>query len=151
MLKLTKVFAIVAIGAAMSGCYIVPLNQYPGGVPHGSYSNSGGGVAIVPVAAYRSVFTARLYPGNPAAARLGGVAGVISNPQQGHGEFTFMLGGEQFAGEATRAPNSSKGMANASGNQGGFVRCDYIMSSAALGYGSCTFANGARYDMHISQ
>lgn len=39
----------------------------------------------------------------------------------------------------------------ASGNHGGFVRCDYMMSSAALGWGSCTFASGARYDMHISQ
>ena len=149
--KMLRILA-VAVGAMLSGCYVMPLNQYPGGAPRGSYNNSNsGGVAIVPVAAYRPVFTARLYPGNPAAARVGGVSGVITNPEQGHGEFTFTLGGEQFSGEATRAPNSTKGVANATGNRGGFVRCDYMMSSTALGYGSCTFASGARYDMHISQ
>jgi len=149
--KLSSVVA-VTVAALLSGCYVMPLNQYPGGAPHGSYSHSNsGGLALVPVAAYRPVFTARLYPGNPAAARVGGVSGVISNPEQGHGEFSFTLGDEQFVGEATRSPNSAKGVANASGNRGGFARCDYVMSSAALGYGSCTFASGARYDMHISQ
>jgi hypothetical protein len=136
---------ILAIGAALSGCYVIPLNQYPSSVPGGA------GVAVVPMAAYRPAFSARLYPGNAIASKLGGVTGAISNPEQGHGEFTFTLGGEAFAGEATRAPNSTKGVANAGGNHGGYVRCDYVMSSAALGWGSCTFSNGARYDMHISQ
>jgi hypothetical protein len=152
MLKLASVAVIAVIGATMSACYVVPLNQYPNGPNSaGAYNSNNGGLAIVPMPAYRPAYTARLYPGNPAAAKLGGASGVISNPEQGHGEFTFSLGGESYAGEATRAPNSSKGVANASGNRGGFVRCDYIMSSSALGSGSCTFASGARYDMHISQ
>lgn len=152
MLKISIIAVAAVLGATLSACYVVPLNQYPNGQGSaGAYGNNSGGVAILPVPAYRPVFTARLYPGNPAAARLGGVSGVISNPEQGHGEFSFSLGGESYAGEATRTPNSTKGVANASGNRGGFVRCDYMMSSAALGWGSCTFAGGARYDMHISQ
>jgi hypothetical protein len=147
MNKISNVLAL-AIGLGLSGCYVMPLNQYPSTTGNGYGS---GGVAVVPVAAYRPVYTARLYPGNAAASRLGGVSGVISNPEQGRGEFSFTMGGEAYAGEATRAPNSAKGVANASGNRGGFVRCDYMMSSAALGYGSCTFASGARFDMHISQ
>jgi hypothetical protein len=105
----------------------------------------------VPLPAYRPGYTARLYPANDAASRMGGASGVISNPEQGRGQFTFSLGGESYAGEATRSPNSSKGVADASGNRGGFVRCDYVMSNSALGSGTCVFSNGARYDMHISQ
>jgi hypothetical protein len=152
MLKLSVFATIAVIGASLSACYVVPLNQYPNGqAANGAYGNNSGGVAIVPVPAYRPAFTARLYPANAQAAQLGGASGVISNPEQGHGQFTFSLGGEQYAGEATRTPNSTKGMANATGNRGGFARCDYTMSSGALGSGSCTFAGGARFDMHISQ
>lgn len=152
MLKLSIFATVAIIGASLSACYVVPLNQYPNGqAGPGSYSGNHGGVAIVPVPAYRPAFSARLYPANPAAARLGSVAGVISNPEQGHGQFTFTLAGEQYSGEATRSPNANKGVANASGSRGGFVRCDYTMSSAALGSGACTFADGARFDMHISQ
>lgn len=152
MLKLSFFATVAIIGASLSACYVVPLNQYPNGqAGTGAYGNNSGGVAIVPLPAYRPAFTARLYPANQTAARLGSVSGVISNPEQGHGQFTFNLAGEQYAGEATRTPNSSKGLANASGNRGGFARCDYVMSSAALGSGACTFADGARFDMHISQ
>ncbi|MES2317932.1 MAG: hypothetical protein V4631_10600 [Pseudomonadota bacterium] len=149
-MKKSKVFALAALGTLLSGCYVVPLNQYPSG-PHSNAGYSGSGAAIVPMAAYRPAFSARLYPGNPEAARMGGVTGAISNSETGHGEFSFNLGGEQFAGEATRSPRSTKGVANAGGNRGGYVRCDYVMSTALLGWGSCTFSNGARYDMHISQ
>ena len=151
MLKISNVLAMAVVGAALAGCYVVPLNQYPNGPNNAGLYNGAGGTAIVPMAAYRPGYSARLYPGNEAAARLGTVTGIISNPEQGHGQFTFSLGGESYAGEATRIPSSSKGVANASGSRGGFVRCDYVMSNAALGWGSCTFANGARYDMHISQ
>jgi hypothetical protein len=151
MLKLSIVAVIAVIGASLSACYVVPLNQYPNGPNGAGMYNGGSGTAIVPMAAYRPNFSARLYPGNEAASRLGSVTGVISNPEQGHGQFSFSLGGESYAGEATRTPNSTKGVANATGNRGGFVRCDYVMSSAALGWGSCTFSNGARYDMHLSQ
>ena len=147
MLNLKSVFAVGIMGALLSGCYVVPLNHpVPGG---GGYTASG--TAIMPIAAIRAPYTARLYPGNQAASRMGGASGIISNPVDGHGQFSFSLGGESYQGEATRAPNSSRGVANASGNRGGFARCDYTMNSGALGSGSCLFANGARFDMHISQ
>lgn len=147
MLKLKSVFAVGMLGALLAGCYVVPLNHT---VP-GSGGYSAAGTAIIPMAAIRAPYTARLYPVNQAASRLGGTSGVISNPEDGHGQFSFNIGGESYQGEATRARNSSKGLANASGNRGGFARCNYIMSSATLGSGACLFANGARYDMHISQ
>lgn len=147
MLNLKSVVAVVLVGAALSGCYVMPLNQTMPG--QGGYSASG--TAIMPLAAIRAPYTARLYPGNQAASRLGPTSGIISNPVDGHGQFSFSVGGESYSGEATRAPNSSRGLANATGNRGGFARCDYTMSSAALGSGSCLFNNGARFDMHISQ
>ena len=147
MLNLKSIVAVGMIGAALSGCYVMPLNQtMPGS---GGYSASG--TAIIPMAAIRAPYTARLYPGNQAASRMGATSGIISNPVDGHGQFTFNVGGESYQGEATRSPNSSRGVANASGNRGGFARCDYTMNSASNGSGSCLFAGGARYDMHISQ
>jgi len=150
MLKISRLIALTAMGSALAGCYVVPLNQYPASSNNPAF-NASQGTAFVPVAAVRPPFAARLYPGNEAAAKLGTFSGFISNPERGHGEFTFTVGGESFAGEATRTPNSTKGVANASGNRGGFVRCDYAMSNASLGTGSCVFSNGALYSMHISQ
>lgn len=150
MLKFSRLLALAAMGSALSACYVMPLNQYPASGVNPAFHNAQG-TAFVPVTAVRPPFSARLYPSNDAASRIGNVAGVISNPERGHGEFSFNLGGESFIGEATRAPNSTKGVANASGNRGGFVRCDYAMSSASLGTGSCQFSNGAQYSMHISQ
>jgi len=148
MLKLSSLIAVAAIGASLSGCYVVPLNQYSNTNPAFNHAQ---GTAFVPITAVRPPFAARLYPSNERAAQIGNVAGMISNPEHGHGEFSFTVGGESFIGEATRAPNSTKGVANASGNRGGFVRCDYMMSSANLGTGNCQFSNGAQYSMHISQ
>jgi hypothetical protein len=149
-MKISTLIALTAVGAALSGCYVVPLNQYPASATNPAFSNAQG-TAFVPITAVRPPFSARLYPSNEAASRIGTVAGVISNPERGHGEFSFNLAGESFIGEATRAPNSTKGVANATGNRGGFVRCDYAMSSASLGTGTCQFSNGAQYSMHISQ
>lgn len=147
MSNLMRVLAAGVIGATLAGCYVMPLNPQPVG---GGYTASQG-TAIVPMAAVRAPFTARLYPGNPAAAKLGPTSGLITNPAEGRGEFSFTVGGESFQGEATRAGNGSKGIANASGNRGGFARCEYMMSNSATGAGSCLFSSGARYDMHISQ
>lgn len=135
-----------ALCAGLSACYVIPIDQYP---PAGAYNNQA--VAIVPAPMVRPVYTARLYPANDQASRYGMVSGIITNPETGHGQFSFTLNGESYAGEATRLPSSPKGVANAAGNRGGYVRCQYAMSSAAQGSGSCTFSNDARYDMHISQ
>ena len=149
MLKKSGFAAAAIFAALLSGCYIMPIDQYQPGARAPGLTTSQ--TAFVPMAAVRPAYTARLYPGNDEAARMGPASGVISNPESGRGEFTFTVGGESFAGEATRAPSSTKGVANAAGNHGGYVRCDYLMKSTALGLGSCTFSSGARYDMHITQ
>ena len=150
MSPIAKVFTAAALCSALSACYVMPVNPHNG--PYGAYNNSNNaGVAIVPIAAIRPPYTARLYPANELASRMGQVSGMITNPERGHGEFSFAVGGEAFRGEATRAPSSTKGVANAAGSRGGYVRCDYSMSSSELGSGSCQFSDGARYDMHISQ
>lgn len=59
--------------------------------------------------------------------------------------FTLNTGSETHSGEATRAPGSTKGMANAVGSIGGFLKCEYMMSSATAGAGQCAFSTGARF------
>ena len=148
MLKLKAGLTLSALCAGLSGCYVVPMQSYSNSNNSLNSANASA-VAILPPLP-RPVYTARLYPVNEAAAALGRVTGTISNPERGHGEFSFTVGSESFSGEATREPGSSKGHANASGNRGGFVKCGYAMSSTSFGTGSCLFSGGARYDMHVS-
>jgi hypothetical protein len=143
MFTVKTLFAALATSTVLTGCYVVPLTQAPGAM------NNQQPVAMQP--AVRPIYTARLYPTNDSAAALGRVSGTISNPERGHGEFAFTLANESFSGEATRAPGATKGTANATGNRGSYVKCTYTMSSAQLGTGTCIFANGATFDMHISQ
>jgi len=143
--------AAAVVGITLPACYVIPINDYPV-ASQPAYQHPHPHAAVPPpIAAARPPFTARLYPANQLAAGMGGTSGVISNPDHGHGQFSFTLGGETYSGEATRVPNSHKGVANASGSRGGFARCDYAMGSAQRGIGSCTFASGARFEMHISQ
>ncbi|MET3131044.1 hypothetical protein AAKU55_001302 [Oxalobacteraceae bacterium GrIS 1.11] len=141
-----KITLIATIGAALSACYVVPINQ---GVP--SQSAPAAAVAVYPAAPIQTPpLTARLYPTNDAAARIGRVSGTISRPEKGYGLFTVTAGNETYSGEATREQGSAKGTANAAGNRGGYIKCDYTMSNSSLGTGVCEFSNGSRFDMHIS-
>lgn len=142
--NIAATLALLTTSVLLTGCYVVPLYQAPGTV-----NNPQAAVASAPVV--RPIYTARLYPTNDTAATVGRLMGTISNPERGHGEFAFTVASENFSGEATRQPGSAKGTANASGNRGGYVKCDYTMTNAQLGSGKCVFANGATYDMHISQ
>ena len=142
-----KLFAtLFASSSLLSACYVVPVNHAPvtSNSAYPAYSN----VAVVAV---RPIYTARLYPTNDAAAAMGRVSGTITNPERGQGGFSFVLAGENFVGEATRASGTSRGTANAAGNRGGYAKCSYTMSSTVLGTGTCTFSSGAAFDMHISQ
>lgn len=145
MRKIKGFVALAVMGTVLSGCYVAPIQPYPNSNVSTRNSPAVAGVPLPP-----PVYTARLYPTNEQAAALGRVAGTITNPERGHGEFAFALGSERYAGEATREPGSSSGHANASGDRGGFVKCSYTMNSASLGAGTCNFSGGARYDMHIS-
>lgn len=135
--------SLLAAGTLLSGCYVVPVNH--SAVPATQ------AYAPVAVVAVRPIFTARLYPTNDIAAPAGRIAGTISNPERGQGEFAFTMGGENYVGEASRAHNASKGTANAAGNRGGYAKCTYTMNNATLGTGVCVFSSGATFDLHISQ
>lgn len=140
MINIRNVALAAALSASLAGCYVVPL-QYP---------PAEGAPAAASVPVQLPVLTARLYPVNDAAASMGRLAGTISRPETGHGVFSLMAGNETYTGEATRAPGTSRGKANAAGSKGGYLRCEYTMTTTLLGNGTCTFSNGARFDMHIS-
>ena len=96
-------------------------------------------------------FAARLYPANDAAAAYGMVGAVVTNDLNGRGSFSTTINGESFTGEATRLSGSSprEGVANGSGNRGGYISCRYQMNSATLGTGQCKLSNGAAFTMHV--
>jgi hypothetical protein len=140
-MKLALPSALLA-SAALAGCYVVPMAP-PASVP--------GPTAIVPMALPAPVtFAARLYPANDLAAGYGMVSAVVNNDLNGRGYFSTNIGGESFAGEATRAAGSQKdGLANGAGNRGGYISCRYTMNSATLGSGNCRLNNGAVFTMHV--
>jgi hypothetical protein len=133
--------ASVAV-AALSGCYVVPLQPPP--APSGA-------AVVVPVAPPQPMtFSARLYPANDLAGSYGMVAAVVSNDLNGRGHFSTAINGESFTGDATRVAGSPRdGVANGAGNRGSFLNCRYTMNSATLGTGTCRLSNGAAFTMHI--
>jgi hypothetical protein len=135
--------AATLAAAVLSGCYVVPLGQpAPAAPPSQAYAIAPGPIA--------QSFNARLYPSNAEAARYGTVAGTVTNDMNGRGHFNAQIGGEQFQGEATRVAGSrSAGVANASGNRGGNLSCQYTMNSATLGSGQCVLNSGPAFTMHI--
>jgi hypothetical protein len=143
--------------AALSGCYIVPLQTPPPQVP----SQQLFPVATMPMASPQTMvtplpmvaptFTARLYPANAEAVMYGTITGTVTNDMNGRGYFNATIAGEQFQGESTRQAGSSQrsGIANASGTRGGMLSCRYTMNSATLGSGTCVLNNGPAFTMHI--
>lgn len=154
-MKLSGVYAprrvvlalVVATGVAtLSGCYVVPVGQYPSQYPPATQ------VVVPPPATQPVTFAARLYPANDLATSYGMVNAVVTNDLNGRGNFQTTINGESFAGEATRQAGSSRdGIANGAGNRGSYINCRYTMNSATLGTGSCTLSNGARFTMHVGQ
>lgn len=154
-MKLSGVYAprrvvlalVVATGVAtLSGCYVVPVGQYPSQYPPATQ------VVVPPPATQPVTFAARLYPANDLATSYGMVNAVVTNDLNGRGNFQTTINGESFAGEATRQAGSARdGIANGAGNRGSYINCRYTMNSATLGTGSCTLSNGARFTMHVGQ
>ena len=130
--------------AALTGCYVVPIQP---GQPHVPAA-----AIYVPAAPPASMtFAARLYPANDAASAYGMVSAVVTSDLNGRGTFSANINGESFVGEATRLAGSSsrEGVANGAGNRGGYISCRYQMNSATLGTGTCRLANGAQFTMHV--
>ena len=93
---------------------------------------------------------ARLYPSNEVATETGMLSGTVTNMMTGKGFFQLNYKGEVLQGEATRVPGDERrGMANAYGQRGTFMTCDYRMTTPYLGTGTCSLSNGAQYQVHI--
>jgi hypothetical protein len=140
----SSILAATVAGAALAltGCYVVPLNQQTSHAPATVY---------VPTAPPPPVtFAARLYPSNDLATSYGMVSAVVTNDLNGRGTFSTAINGENFMGEATRSNgNLRTGVANGSGNRGSYINCTYQMNSATLGSGQCKLSNGALFTMHV--
>lgn len=138
----SRVLSVIAIGAAaaaLSGCYVVPLQAAP------PFAASG----VVPVAPASVSFPAHLYPSNDTAAPYGMVSASVTNDLDGRGHFSTQIGPEVFHGEATRVAGTRDGVANGTGNFGSYINCRYTMNSTTLGQGSCRLNNGATFTMHV--
>ena len=145
--------AAIGSAAVLAGCYVVPIGPDgaplymvppPYAAPHGPPAfavPSGPAPANLPI---------RLYPANDLANQTGVLTGTVTNFMTGKGRFQFQYQGELLAGEATRVSGEERrGIANAYGPRGTYASCEYQLQSAHQGAGTCTFSNGARYQVHI--
>jgi len=93
---------------------------------------------------------ARLYPSNEVATETGMLSGTVTNMMTGKGFFQLNYRGEILSGEATRVPGDDRrGLANAYGQRGTYMSCDYRMTTPYQGTGMCSLSNGAQYQVHI--
>jgi hypothetical protein len=150
--------ALACSALLLSGCYVMPVGTGPDGQQHYVYSTlpvipgrSDPGVpVVVPAGPAPAVLNVRLYPANDLANQTGVLTGQVTNMMSGKGRFQFSYQGESLVGEATRVSGEERrGVASAYGGRGTFARCDYQMSTPYQGAGTCTFSNGASYQLHI--
>jgi hypothetical protein len=93
---------------------------------------------------------ARLYPSNEVATETGMLSGTVTNMMTGKGIFQLNYRGEILSGEATRVPGDDRrGIANAYGQRGTYMSCDYRMTTPYQGTGTCNLSTGAQYQVHI--
>lgn len=93
---------------------------------------------------------ARLYPANAVATETGMLSGTVTNMMTGKGFFQLNYKGEILSGEATRVPGDERrGLANAYGQRGTYMSCDYRMTTPYQGTGTCSLSSGAQYQVHI--
>jgi hypothetical protein len=158
MINLSKrlAAALAASAVALTGCYVIPVHPdgsaaYPVAVlpaPAAVAPQPAPGVHIGGAAP--ATLTARLYPANETASQHGMVTGTVTNMMTGKGRFVLDYAGELLSGEATRVRGDERrGVANAYGPKGTYMSCDYRMTSAYQGTGTCTLSNGARYTVHL--
>ena len=150
--RLALGLSVAALSAALTGCYVVPMQPTPGAAVQ-SPAQAAASVSAAPAAQANNApvsFNARMYPANDAAAKFGVVNGTVTNDLHGRGIFTATIRGETYSGEATRAAGSSRdGIANGAGSRGGWMKCSYRMNSSTLGTGQCELDNGARFTMPL--
>jgi len=158
--KTTLAIALAVPVLALSGCYVAPVGQDAGGNPVYVYSpvpvvpgpngSSRTYPVVVPSGPMPVALPVKLYPSNDLANQTGVLTGEVTNMMTGKGRFVFTYQGETLVGEATRVANDERrGVASAYGPRGTFAQCEYQMSTARMGAGSCTFSNGAQYQLHV--
>ena len=141
---------------ALAGCYVVPINPdgsaaYPVVVVPAPVAAPSAPALGVPFGGpSAATLTARLYPANETASQHGMIAGTVTNLMTGKGRFVVEYVGELLSGEATRVRGDERrGIASAYGPKGTYMSCDYRMTSAFQGTGTCLLSNGARYTVHL--
>lgn len=157
----TKIAAVLSVSAlTLAGCYVVPVVDPQGNVQYHHYPFPPAGSppvvipgtypGVYPGAPVPQVLHARLYPANEAAARTGVLTGTVTNMMTGKGRFQLNFNGETLTGEATRVSNDERrGVASAFSPGGTSMSCEYQMNHPRQGAGTCTFSNGAKYQVHI--
>lgn len=150
---------VLLVAAFLTGCYVVPERSDDGTIiyqhypfpPIGTVVQPQVGAGAVPARATPSVnLPVRLYPANDVAATTGVVTGSVTNMMTGKGVFNVSYLGEVLTGEATRVSNEERrGVASAFSQKGMYMSCEYQMNTPYQGAGTCTFSNGAAYQMHI--
>jgi len=144
----------VLASAVLTACYVVPERTPDGSVIYQHYPLPPVGT-VAPTAAVTgrvapATLPVRLYPSNDMATRTGVVTGSVTNMMTGKGVFNVSYLGEVLTGEATRVSNEERrGVASAFSPRGLFMSCEYQMNTPYQGAGTCTFSNGAAYQMHI--
>jgi hypothetical protein len=152
------VISMVVPLVVLSGCYVIPVDQHGGpiyavgapAVPPPVYQTNSAPQVVYAGPPMPALLNVRLYPANELANQTGMMTGTVSNMMSGKGRFQFDYRGELLSGEATRVSGDDRrGVASAYGVRGTFVSCEYQMASAQQGAGTCTFNNGAKYQVHI--
>jgi hypothetical protein len=146
--RVASVALFIGASTGLTACYVVPIQ--PGEHPGTSRPAPTTIYVPAPQAPAAVTFAARLYPANELAANYGMISAVVTNDLNGRGTFSTAINGETFTGEATRASGTARdGVANGSGNRGGYISCRYQMNSTTLGSGQCRLSNGAQFTMHV--
>ena len=134
--------------------YLAPVpgrNSRPAGTyPSPAYATTGVELAAPTGPAAPAALQARLYPSNEVATETGLLSGTVANMMTGKGLFQLNYRGEMLTGEATRVPGDDRrGVANAYGQRGTYMSCDYRMTTPYQGTGTCSLSTGAQYQVHI--
>jgi hypothetical protein len=151
---------------AASGPYVIAPLPYDPALAAASRPAPAPAPAPVP-----SVYHARLYPMNDRAAQIGQLVATITDLHSGRGLLSLNMAGETLTGEATRVNDADpgfgavyqqvlnapvraqagarRGIANATGNRGTWIRCEYVLAQAARGTGACLLSDGAAYQLHF--
>jgi len=140
--------AVAATVATLAGCYIVPIG--PDGQPAYPIAVPAQPTSTAPAYVPPSILQARLYPMNDIASQTGMLSGTITTRPGSKGQFQLNYQGEVLTGEATRVSSDERrGIASAYGSSGLSMSCDYQMMNTRQGAGTCSFSNGARYQVHV--